>query len=115
MRSLLPLSQLPFASEGQNQRLDNGVPQPEGYFWPHRGQLSGNWEQYVPIYESELRPLLESSSIGALVGLLIGSIVPGARSREQDGGYIAEQDESIFLCGPNDGLHLRGPERRRRL
>ncbi len=35
------------------------VPSLRDIFWAHRGLLSDKWEQYLPIYESELRPHLE--------------------------------------------------------
>ena len=36
-------------------------------FWAHRGLLSDKWEQYIPIYESELRPHLERKAPVALL------------------------------------------------
>ena len=38
------------------------VPSLRDLFWAHRGPLSDKWEQYIPIYECELRPYLERSA-----------------------------------------------------
>jgi len=43
------------------------VPSLRDIFWAHRGLHSDKWEQYIPIYESELRPHLE---LGAPISLL---------------------------------------------
>ena len=43
------------------------IPALRDLFWAHRGPVSDKWEQYIPVYESELRPYLAR---GAPVDLL---------------------------------------------
>ncbi len=50
-------------AEGASKKL----PSLRDLFWAHRGLLSDKWEQYLPIYDSELRPYLER---GAPVAML---------------------------------------------
>ena len=49
----------PRRHSGLAKGLRMEVPSLRDLFWTHRGLLSDKWEQYIPIYESELRPYLE--------------------------------------------------------
>ena len=50
-------------AEGMSKEL----PSLRDLFWAHRGLLSNKWEQYIPIYESELGPHLERGAPLALL------------------------------------------------